>query len=185
MRQWRARPENLKRMQARERERSAAFRKLNPEKSREYMTAYMRLRRLDPEVAAYGRESAKRYAKTHRAELSEKQNQRRRTNPQHRIVHSLRERIRAALDNRTPKSAPTMELLGCTIDQFLGHLELQFQEGMSWSNYGDWHIDHRNPCAAFDLANPEQQRRCFHYSNLQPLWAEENLTKQAKITTII
>ena len=48
---------------------------------------------------------------------------------------------------------------------------------MSWDNYGDWHIDHIIPCAAFDLTDIEQQKKCFNYKNLQPLWAEENLKK--------
>ena len=59
------------------------------------------------------------------------------------------------------------------------HLEAQFKPGMTWDNYGlkGWHVDHIRPCASFDLRDPEQQRRCFHYTNLQPLWAEENLKK--------
>ena len=48
---------------------------------------------------------------------------------------------------------------------------------MAWSNYGKWHIDHIEPCANFDLSIPEEQTACFHYTNLQPLWAEENLKK--------
>ena len=51
---------------------------------------------------------------------------------------------------------------------------------MSWDNYGDWHIDHIRPCCSFDLSKIEEQEKCFHYSNLQPLWAEENMTKGGK-----
>jgi HNH endonuclease. len=53
---------------------------------------------------------------------------------------------------------------------------------MSWDNYGrdGWHIDHIRPCASFDLTDPEQQRQCFHYTNLQPLWAADNIRKGAK-----
>jgi hypothetical protein len=53
---------------------------------------------------------------------------------------------------------------------------------MSWDNYGfrGWHIDHKKPCALFDLSLPEQQRECFHFSNLQPLWAADNLAKGVK-----
>jgi len=54
---------------------------------------------------------------------------------------------------------------------------------MTWSNYGKgWHIDHIKPCASFDLSNPEQQKICFHYTNLQPLWAIDNIKKGAKFT---
>lgn len=48
---------------------------------------------------------------------------------------------------------------------------------MTWQNYGQWHVDHIRPCASFDLSKPEEQRACFHYANLQPLWGEENLRK--------
>lgn len=87
-----------------------------------------------------------------------------------RMVHALRDRI---------KSATTLELLGCSAEQLKQHLEKQFQPGMTWENYGPkgWHIDHKKPCASFNLADPTQQRECFHFSNLQPLWALDNIKK--------
>lgn len=68
------------------------------------------------------------------------------------------------------------------MDDFNLYLESKFEPGMSWSNYGHkgWHIDHIMPCAIFDMANPEHVRRCFHFSNLQPLWACDNLKKGSK-----
>ena len=51
---------------------------------------------------------------------------------------------------------------------------------MSWENHGTWHIDHRVPCAKFDLTKKEEQEKCFHYTNLQPLWAKDNLSKGNK-----
>ena len=51
---------------------------------------------------------------------------------------------------------------------------------MSWNNYGKWHVDHIRPCIDFDLSKPEEQQKCFHYTNLQPLWAEENMRKHYK-----
>lgn len=80
------------------------------------------------------------------------------------------------------KAHKTTELIGCTVDQLRDHLQAQFTEGMAWENYGrnGWHIDHIRPCASFDLADPDQQRTCFHYSNLQPLWAADNIRKGAK-----
>lgn len=74
-----------------------------------------------------------------------------------------------------------MELIGCSISFLRGYLEAKFTEGMSWDNHGEWHIDHIKPCASFNLLDDEEQQKCFHYKNLQPLWAQENLSKGAKI----
>ena len=70
-----------------------------------------------------------------------------------------------------------INLLGCTIQEARNHIEKQFIDGMSWENYGKWHIDHIKPCASFDLTKENDQRKCFHYTNLQPLWAKDNLVK--------
>jgi hypothetical protein len=51
---------------------------------------------------------------------------------------------------------------------------------MNWENQGEWHIDHILPCASFDLTKEEEQRKCFHYTNLQPLWAKDNMIKGSK-----
>lgn len=101
--------------------------------------------------------------------------------PSKRIEDALRVRVYNALKGKTKKSTSTEELLGCTFEQARLHIELQFQDGMSWDNYPDWHIDHITPCASFDLTDPVQQRLCFNYKNLQPLWAKDNLSKGAKI----
>ena len=75
------------------------------------------------------------------------------------------------------KSLSTMFLIGCSIDYLMYHLQEQFTKGMTWDNYGDWHIDHIKPCSKFDLRKPEEQLKCFNYTNLQPLWATDNLRK--------
>jgi hypothetical protein len=69
------------------------------------------------------------------------------------------------------------------LDQLVKHLEKQFKNGMTWENRGfnGWHIDHIIPISSFDLTDIEQQKICFHYSNLQPLWAKENILKSNKI----
>jgi hypothetical protein len=59
-------------------------------------------------------------------------------------------------------------------------LEGKFKERMSWENHGDWHIDHIKPCASFNLLDEEEKKKCFHYTNLQLLWASENLSKGYK-----
>jgi hypothetical protein len=106
----------------------------------------------------------------------------RRTDPQQKLAHNLRSRTRHAFHGKL-KATTTQALLGCTWEQARAHIEAQFKPGMSWDNYTHrgWHIDHIRPLASFDLADPEQQRQAFHYTNLQPLWAHENLSKGAKL----
>lgn len=95
----------------------------------------------------------------------------------------LRCRIRRALKAQaTTKARKTTELLGCTVEELRCHIEAQFTRGMSWTNYGRaWHIDHIIPCSAFDLCDPRQQRQCFHYTNLRPLWARANIRKGKRV----
>lgn len=103
--------------------------------------------------------------------------------PTFKLAGALRARVRAAIKAAGgKKSKKTEELIGCTIEELMVHLERQFKDGMSWENYGDWHVDHIKPVASFsNLANDiDEQRACFHFSNLQPLWAEDNLRKGAK-----
>lgn len=97
------------------------------------------------------------------------------------LSKKLRSRIYYVLKG-LKKSAPTLELLGCSLEQFRAHLESQFKDGMTWDNYGShWHIDHILSCAGYDLSKPEQQRECFHYTNMQPLLAHDNRVKWASL----
>ena len=70
--------------------------------------------------------------------------------------------------------------LGCNKEEFILYFQAKFTEGMTWENHGEWHIDHIKPCSLFNLLNEEEQKKCFHYTNLQPLWAFENLSKGCK-----
>jgi len=72
-----------------------------------------------------------------------------------------------------------MEYVGCDVDTLRAHLERQFVDGMTWENQGEWHIDHVRPCASFNLDNEDERHKCFHYTNLQPLWGPDNLSKNA------
>lgn len=91
-------------------------------------------------------------------------------------------RIRSAVKrNGATKTGRTVELIGCTIPELRRHLEKQFRPGMSWENFGEWQIDHKIPCAEFDLRHELQQLQCFNYKNLQPLWRKDNIQKGAKL----
>jgi hypothetical protein len=105
-----------------------------------------------------------------------------RLDPAFIILQSQRSRVRWALSSQqTRKSAQTIEYVGCSAKFLAWHMEVQFRDGMTWKNYGSrWHVDHILPCASFDLSNHEQQKKCFHWTNLQPLLAAENLAKGAK-----
>lgn len=104
-----------------------------------------------------------------------------RQDPQFAITRNLRSRVNELLRYaKAPKLERTSGLIGCSGVSLMKHLEAKFQPGMSWENYGQWHIDHIRPCASFDLTDPEQQKQCFHYTNLQPLWGAENISKGAK-----
>ena len=108
----------------------------------------------------------------------------RKTDVRYNLKISLRNRLTKALARvDTIKCETTMDLLGCTPYQFEQHLESQFTGGMDWSNHTQfgWHIDHIKPCTYFDLTDPEQQKECFHYTNLQPLWWYDNLEKSNKL----
>lgn len=104
--------------------------------------------------------------------------------------HDLQFRIKRCLRTRMCqmmkggiKSKSTIKLFGCSILELKKHLEGQFRPGMNWENHArlGWHIDHILPCDSFDLTKSKEQHKCFHYSNLQPLWATENFRKGNRI----
>lgn len=83
------------------------------------------------------------------------------------------------------KSLKTEELVGCSLKELQVHIESLWKPGMSWGNRGvamdQWQIDHIWPCASFDLSNPSEQKKCFNYTNLQPLWTWQNQAKKDKL----
>ena len=95
----------------------------------------------------------------------------------------LKDRIRKRMSGLVrSRSKKTIELLGCAPSELRKYLESKFKKGMSWDNYGvfGWHIDHIKPLSKFDLKIEEELKKACHYTNLQPLWAFENLSKGAK-----
>jgi len=128
-------------------------------------------------------ERKRKYNREHKDECLEWHREKRRTDVKFRLTGVLRCRLRMALKGLT-KSASTMEMLGCSTEELKRHLELRWRDGMTWENYGGkygWQIDHIIPCASFDLTREEEQRKCFHFSNLQPLWAVDNRAKGTKL----
>lgn len=101
--------------------------------------------------------------------------------PEFKLIKTLRSRLSNAIKRQNAsKNNKTINLLGCSIAFLREYLQNKFKEGMTWENHGEWHIDHIKPCALFNLLDEEEQKKCFHYTNLQPMWASENLSKGCK-----
>jgi len=122
----------------------------------------------------------KKYYKNHKNEINQYRQDKFNKDISFKLKCYLRTRLYLALKGIW-KSKHTLDLLGCSIEFLKQHLQKQFKKGMNWDNYGLWHIDHIRPCASFDFSKPEEQARCFNYTNLRPLWAKENLEKSDKI----
>ena len=151
----------------------------------------------DPELREKRRQHSKEYWAENKDEMYERWKKRmgteegrqwfsdyykekRQTDAEWVIAKQLRDRLRKALVAQIAnKSFKALELLGCDVEQARMHLESQFKSGMNWDNYGanGWHIDHLRPCNSFDLQHPRQQRACFNWRNLQPMWGSENQSK--------
>lgn len=110
------------------------------------------------------------------------ENQKTRTNPMFRLTRRIASAIRLSLHGNKA-GRKWQKLTGYTVAELKGHLEKQFQSGMTWDNYGEWHIDHIIPISAFNFTKPEDVdfKQCWALENLQPLWAQENLRKSNKI----
>lgn len=105
----------------------------------------------------------------------------RKNDPIFRITGNLRVRLRKTVKGIN-KSKKTMELLGCSIEEFKEHIKKKFKKGMTWNNYGKRELDHIKPCCSFNLIDLEQQKICFHYTNIQPLWKKEHREKTTNDT---
>lgn len=117
----------------------------------------------------------------HKAIKNARHSKRLKTDPIFAITCRLRSRLNNVLrSSKTLKNNPTLDYIGCSLEELKQHLESQFQEGMTWDNRKLWHIDHIRPCASFDLTDKDQIYQMMNYTNLQPLWAADNLKKHAK-----
>lgn len=168
---------------------SKKYYEANKEKRKKYRDANKeKNNNRSKEYYQVNREKCRAYEKKYREEKREKlrayRNEyvknRMNTDLNYKIKRNCSIRISKAIQ-RGNKSASTMKLIGCSISNLMSHLESQFTDGMNWGNYGEWHIDHIIPCASFDLTKDEEQKKCFNYKNLQPLWAEDNLKKSDRL----
>ncbi len=117
---------------------------------------------------------------------------RRRTDIEYHLQGRIKHRVREALKNevkgrvRKKRGRPIEDVIGCSVKDLKRHVEKRFTKGMSWkvfmSGKGYIHLDHIKPIASFDLTKESEQEKCFHYTNLQPLWAFDNLRKGDKYT---
>lgn len=142
----------------RERQRCRAYRLANSEKKKEYEKAYRKVYNKRPDI---------------------------------RVKTAIRAVIRRAVFGRMP-TRQAVEMLGCTSAQLVSHLDDQFQPGMTWENYGalstesrTWQIDHIRPLSKVDFSNPDAVKRAYHFKNLQPLWAIDNLKKGNRSVFIV
>jgi hypothetical protein len=157
-------------------EKSKLWAQENSEKRAQYQKQY---RQENEKQLKQDRKIWEQNNQEHMKEYNKLNKRKRRQETEYRLLENLRNRLRRAI--RSKKSDSTLNLVGCDVSALKEHLEKLFLIGMSWDNYGEWHIDHIIPCASFDLSKEEEQRKCFHYTNLQPLWAADNLKKATKI----
>lgn len=150
----------------------------NSEREKEYAKNWYR------ENKSRSIDISRKYQKENSDRIRHKQRkrakERRREEPRYRAERSARNRVWKAINRfGARKESSTFNIVGCSQEYLFKHIEDQFVDGMSWDNYGEWHIDHIVPLAS---ANTEDEIiRLCHYTNLQPLWARENIRKGSRL----
>lgn len=160
-------------------ERNREWKKNNIDKVRAYSHHSRRWAIENPElVAAYKR----KYKKTDKGKEAERRYRKTRleSDINYRIAHHLGCRLSKAI-RRDQRAGSAIRDLGCSISEFKAYIETLFREGMSWENYGEWQIDHILPLSKFDLMDRNQFLKACYYTNLQPLWAEDNRRKSNRV----
>lgn len=122
------------------------------------------------------KELTAKWARENKDKINANHHRKWKTDPQYRLSCLLHSRLTKAI-RRNTKRGSAVDDLGCSVAELKVQLESQFQDGMSWENQGQWHIDHVKPLASFDLADREQFLEAVHHTNLQPLWERDNLIK--------
>ena len=156
-------------------ESSRKWREKNPEKSKE---ASRKWREENPEYSSI---ASRKWREENPEKAKKYFNERYANNIQFKLSKLVRGRLGKAI-SREQKVGSAVHDLGCTLEELKIHLENQFKEGMTWDNWkpDGWHIDHIKPLSKFDLTDPVQFKEAVHYTNLQPLWWNENLEKSDK-----
>ena len=144
-----------------------------------YKKYYQKNKEIKKKYLKKWRKENKKFINTY---ITKWQKEKRKNDVNFKLKTNLRRRMNEVL-RRNKNKKRTIEFLDCSIDELWKYLESKFKPGMTKENYGlyGWHIDHKIPCAAFDFRCPVQQLACFHYSNLQPLWAKDNIKKGDKL----
>jgi hypothetical protein len=129
-------------------------------------------------------QKSKQWYQKNKIKVMQRNKIRRHTNIKYKMICYLRARLRIARKNNQ-KSGSAVRDLGCSIEFLKQYIESLFKPEMTWENYGfrGWHIDHIIPLSSFDLTNREEFLKACHYTNLQPLWAKENIQKSNKLCT--
>jgi len=139
-----------------------------------------------PDYVKKDLENTKEYNRIHRKEISAKERERRHNDPSFNLKKELRTSIRDLILGKIPEKSkryqPAVTAIGCDPSFFIDWIEYQFDDKMSWENNGSyWHIDHITPTVSFDLNTDEGVKKCFHWSNIQPLEKTQNMKKAKKI----
>lgn len=141
------------------------------EKNREYLTEYHKKWRT---------ENVDKWRKTKR----DYEKHRKDTDPLYKLISNFRTAIYQVLkENNVEKNGHYFDILGYTPEELIVHLENQFTEGMTWDNYGEFHVDHKLPISSFNIKEigDKEFMKCWSLDNLQPMWGEENIRKSNKI----
>ena len=145
---------------------------------------YLARNKHDEHVRLYRKENRLIIARERNRQNAKRMWVKNRSNPQYRLSKALRIRIwKVCKRQGAIKYRRTFNLTGCTREELIAHLERQFDHHMNWLNYGTyWEIDHIIPCSVFNLVHIDEQRKCFHFSNLRPLSVTLNRQKHDLIT---
>ena len=173
--------------EVRKRQSKTSWRHRNPEKAqakaRQYYASHPEYRKkVIANSAKRRKERADDIKRWHVAKMESDRNYKMRIILRKSVCRTLRR-------NNAPRIVASLNLFGCDVAFLRRHIESLFWPGMSWENYGrgndKWQIDHIRPCASFDLTSLEQQKACFHWKNLQPLWGIDNNLKNDEVLAYV